>query len=74
MLYDYCNHFIVEEETLIGGVRSHCCGVVFENEFHLLGGQTDKNRQTNSHQVLLLKNNFMIILSVIIIKGTLRKN
>ena len=52
MLYDYCNHFIVEEETLIGGVRSHCCGVVFENEFHLLGGQTDKNRQTNSHQVL----------------------
>ena len=48
--------FIVEEETLIGGVRSHCCGVVFENEFHLLGGQTDKNRQTNSHQVLFMKN------------------
>ena len=53
------NNFSVDQQESLHYMRSHCCGVVLNGKFHLLGGQTKRSNdmsadvESNMHQVYI---------------------
>ena len=61
--------FSVDKQESLKYVRSHCCGVVLEGQFHLLGGATkvpgerSDNVASDFHQVCICDLQWSLVIS-----------